>query len=86
MNHCFCKTCWGDYFTNEIETLNRCNNIKCPFLMCENYANDDDIEGAVSEETFEKYKELKESSNSCLNKIFTQDTSNEHFNCPKCQT
>jgi hypothetical protein len=42
-NHCFCKTCWGDYFTNEIETLNRCNNIKCPFLMCDNYANEDDI-------------------------------------------
>jgi hypothetical protein len=28
--------------------------------MCENYANDDDIEGAVTPEVFEKYKELKE--------------------------
>ena len=55
LNHRFCKACWGDHFTNEIETLNRCLNIRCPFLMCENYANDDDIEGAVSAETFEKY-------------------------------
>ena len=60
-NHCFCKDCWGDYFTNEIETLSRCTNIKCPFLLCDKYANDDDVQGAVSEETWIKFKELKES-------------------------
>ena len=54
--------------------------------MCEKYANEDDVQGAVSEETWIKFKELKESQNSCLNKIFTQDTSEEHFHCPKCQT
>jgi hypothetical protein len=64
-----------DYFTNEIENLNRVNNIRCPFLLCENYANEDDVQGAVTEETFIKYKELKESQNGCLSKIFTQDES-----------
>jgi len=54
--------------------------------MCDNCANEDDIEGAVTPEVFEKYKELKEAQNSCLNKIFTQDTSDENFYCPKCKT
>jgi hypothetical protein len=48
LDHGFCKSCWEDHFTNEIEVLSKCINMKCPFPNCVNIANDDDIEGAIN--------------------------------------
>jgi hypothetical protein len=56
--HGFCKSCFSEYFENLITGIQKCENLKCPFESCQNYATNDDVEGAVSVETFEAFLEL----------------------------
>ena len=61
-------------------------DVECPLEMCDNIATIDDVQGAVSEETFLTYQKLIRAQNSCWQSLFPQNDGDGNFYCANCST